>query len=415
MQRALSSWSGFGYWVAVGVLAVACDDKPKAPDQRTSTPPPTSAREAVSPKSTAKPSGKSALKLKLATWNLEWLDADDGHGNVARQPADYARLARYAEQLDADVVALQEVDGPEAAQRVFDPARYDFHFIEGHNPQRTGFAYARSLRVTPNADYRALGLDGLRSSADLTIWLQSDGVADAVPLRLLSVHLKSGCFEAPLDGPGKACTKLRRQLPHLEAWIDARAAEGVPFAVLGDFNRRLFKRPDDAFWIEIDDAEPQQADLDSPTRGQLSRCWGQRHPHFIDHLVLSRAANTWLQGGLIQLVYDAADAPHAEVLSDHCALAAVLAPTRAQLQGALTRVAHGVSTPPTPPATEPIPPRLRAGPIKGNINSQGAKLYHDPGCPNYERVKLDLAKGERLFETEAEAKAAGWTRSPDCP
>lgn len=53
--------------------------------------------------------------------------------------------------------------------------------------------------------------------------------------------------------------------------------------------------------------------------------------------------------------------------------------------------------------------------IKGNINASGEKIYHLPGCPYYERTKIDAARGERWFCTEAEAEAAGWRKAQNCP
>lgn len=51
-------------------------------------------------------------------------------------------------------------------------------------------------------------------------------------------------------------------------------------------------------------------------------------------------------------------------------------------------------------------------PIKGNINSKGERIYHTPwGSRNYSRTKINTAKGERWFCSEAEAVAAGW-RAP---
>lgn len=49
--------------------------------------------------------------------------------------------------------------------------------------------------------------------------------------------------------------------------------------------------------------------------------------------------------------------------------------------------------------------------IKGNISSKGARIYHVPGGRWYDRTKIDQAKGERFFCSEAEATAAGWRRS----
>jgi len=48
--------------------------------------------------------------------------------------------------------------------------------------------------------------------------------------------------------------------------------------------------------------------------------------------------------------------------------------------------------------------------IKGNISDRG-RIYHLPGSESYDRTKIDTARGERWFCTEAEARAAGW-RAP---
>lgn len=50
--------------------------------------------------------------------------------------------------------------------------------------------------------------------------------------------------------------------------------------------------------------------------------------------------------------------------------------------------------------------------IKGNISvATGKKLYHLPGMRNYAATIIDLAKGERWFCTEAEAKSNGWIKA----
>jgi len=46
--------------------------------------------------------------------------------------------------------------------------------------------------------------------------------------------------------------------------------------------------------------------------------------------------------------------------------------------------------------------------IKGNISSNGNRIYHLPDTYWYSRTKINGAKGERWFCTEEEAKAAGW-------
>jgi endonuclease/exonuclease/phosphatase family metal-dependent hydrolase len=258
------------------------------------------------------------VRLTVATWNLYWLHAEIGEGHTPRAAEDYARLRRYAALLDADVVALQEVDGERAARRVFDPSLYSFHFSHQRDyEQLTGFAFRKGLHVRPQPDVGKLALGGTRRGADVALEVGGNR------LRMLNVHLKAGCWNAPLDSSEPACRLLAAQLRILEDWIDARAAEGVPFVVLGDFNRNL--GPADPFWNEIDDGDPPAADLSNVTEGRTSRCWGGRFPRFVDHIVLDRRASAWwVPDSFRQLLYERADALHREALSDHCPVVVTL-------------------------------------------------------------------------------------------
>lgn len=67
-------------------------------------------------------SSAAAEAIRVASWNIENFTVG------GRTAAELSALAALVEILDADVVALQEVDGPEAAQQIFDPTEYDFHF-----------------------------------------------------------------------------------------------------------------------------------------------------------------------------------------------------------------------------------------------------------------------------------------------
>ncbi len=49
--------------------------------------------------------------------------------------------------------------------------------------------------------------------------------------------------------------------------------------------------------------------------------------------------------------------------------------------------------------------------IKGNLSSKGARIYHMPGQEHYAGTRINTAKGERWFCSEAEARAAGWRRA----
>jgi endonuclease/exonuclease/phosphatase family metal-dependent hydrolase len=255
-----------------------------------------------------------AADLKLATWNLDWLTLRQ-QGDLAlpadvrpRRPDDFERLQRYALALDADLVALQEVDGPEPALRVFPPDRYALHFARGEVVQLVGFAVRRGLAFTRNPDLAALDLPGtrLRAGADITLDLPGGR------LRALSVHLKQGCRQDRLnDNNRPSCPMLRGQLAALQGWIAQRREDGVPFVLMGDFNRWMDGT--DAFFAGLQSAGP----LARATAGRSSPCWGGGG--FIDHLIAGGAARAWMQSETLRvLVYRETGEEWRMRLSDHC-------------------------------------------------------------------------------------------------
>lgn len=279
--------------------------------------------------------------LKLATWNLEWFMApetlraltpactpadaarDGTHRSVpcdvahelARSGEDIAAMRSYARALDADVIALQEVDGPDAARLLFPD--YQFCFSGRTNVQNNGFAIRRGVPFTCGADVEALSLgDGVRRGVELRVYPDTP-----YEMRLLSVHLKSGCARDRLDAARPACAELARQVPALEGWIDSQAGAHRSFAVLGDFNRDLRREPPGmSVWGEIDDADPPEADLVNTAEGQnFQNCMpAQTFSGYIDYIVLGRRmARGLVNNSFGRELYRPKDAQRRK-LSDHC-------------------------------------------------------------------------------------------------
>lgn len=288
-------------------------------------------------------------KVRIGSWNVEYLMTRATHlalrdtcaengGMVAgndrtlpcaitkrdpRGAEDYASLRRYAAQLNPDIVALQEVDGPDAAALLF--PGYDYCFSTRGHTQKNGFAIRHNLPHRCEPEYEPLSIDDqVRRGVVVTFFPGTDN-----EFRLMSVHLKSGCPEGPLTAPGRNCELLSKQVPPLEAWIDAEAAAGHRFGLLGDFNRRFSVEKGPArdadgkqlnVFAEIDDGDPPAAKLTLVTQQALFKpcTTDSEYKQFIDQILLGRdLAKSIVKKSFTRVVFDDADAK-AHWLSDHC-------------------------------------------------------------------------------------------------
>jgi 5'-nucleotidase (lipoprotein e(P4) family) len=288
-------------------------------------------------------------QVLIASWNVEYLMTAQTHvalrANCAqnggmvggddrtlpcaitrREPrteADYATLRKYAAQLDADIVALQEVDGPDAAAEVF--PGYDYCFSSRGHTQKNGFAIRRGLPFRCEPEYLPLSVDNaVRNGVVATFFPGTDH-----EFRLMSVHLKSGCPAGPMTAPGRNCELLSRQVAPLEEWIEAEARAGRRFGVLGDFNRRFTIEKGPArdaqgriqnFYAEIDDGEPAASKLTNITaKAKFTPCTtDSEYREYIDTIVLGRdLAKTVVKKSFVRVVFNDQDAK-THWLSDHC-------------------------------------------------------------------------------------------------
>ena len=258
-----------------------------------------------------------AAEIKVATWNLDWLTLrhegdpslpDDVHPRAAE---DFAALAGYAARLQADVVAIEEVDGAAAARMLFPGPGWQVMMTGDGVVQRVGLVVRAGIGVERHPDVTALDVTPrakhrLRSGLDVTLSV------NGVRLRVLAVHLKSGCWSAAEDEERRrACGDLDRQVPVLAAWIAARRAEGVPFLVMGDFNRRL--QAGDRVWEALEAGET----LANAVLGRSSPCWDR--DDFIDDVLAGGQAAGWMEKDSLRVMtYRGADLSMKDRLSDHC-------------------------------------------------------------------------------------------------
>lgn len=275
----------------------------------------------------SEPKSHAPEQIKIATWNVEWLDSTPTRSQQERTDDDYKKLRAYAEQLNADVIGFQEVADAASMDKVLGEGMYNIIMSSRNNAQRTGFAIRKGIEYKDMGEYEKLGLGGsVRYGMDIMV------VAGSSSIRLLNVHLKSFCFDEkfdakPLEDTG--CEKLNRQIPILDDWIKAREQEGVAYGILGDFNRKL-KRDGDRHANTLT-KEDGKVVLTFVGHEDASKCISdvkngkpKSYPEFIDHISLSnKAMNYYVNESFTHHPYAKSDVANYKI-SDHCPLSVTL-------------------------------------------------------------------------------------------
>ncbi|MEI5639269.1 MULTISPECIES: endonuclease/exonuclease/phosphatase family protein [unclassified Pseudoalteromonas] len=266
------------------------------------------------------PQSESESRLRVASWNIEHLAYPANTGCKPRNAREIKALRRYAEGLEADIVALQEVHSVAALEQVFDTTKWQFilsdrqdspaYECRGSNhtstQQKTAFAIRKGLEIKAHQDLATLGLQrvGLRHGLVVNV---------ATPLgdiSLLNVHLKSGCFVADYAQSDKlACELIGAQLPKLKTWLQQR--QNQPAIVLGDFNHRL-AASDNRFRSELSEGI-QSYNVTASMKG----CH-PRYPAPIDHILFSEPLYAAVQ--YEPKVHFFKQMQEEQMLSDHCAI-----------------------------------------------------------------------------------------------
>jgi endonuclease/exonuclease/phosphatase family metal-dependent hydrolase len=289
-------------------------------------------------------SAADAGRLRVAAWNIADLHHEAGVElrpdiGTRRSEADFSALQKYADGLDADIVALQEIGTREGAERLFPKERYHLRMSGRYDENLargiedgiyTAVAVRRKpdLKILQQNDLAALSVGDGRYSTRRGTALLLD--VDGTRLWILSVHLKSSCSRS--KSPGKSsdrdCQIFWQQRLPLKAWIDERRAEGIPFVIAGDFNRRfrLFES-EGPFWQYLNTADTGQS-APAPSKfvrhpetvKRLCPTRKGRDTQPIDWILLPAEIAHWYQPkSFWETRFSREDAKvHGQRLSDHC-------------------------------------------------------------------------------------------------
>lgn len=267
--------------------------------------------------------------LRFVTWNIEHLAENNEEGCVARNDADYLHLREFASTLDADIVALQEVESAEAVARVFPSNEWDIVMSDrpSTNPydcrgsgrpstqQKVGIAIKKGIEYEALDSFKelALGNPGLRYG----VIIRLTGTPE--PIDVMAVHLKSGCFvEDYSTSDRSACETFEEQVPLLDNWVEQKVKDDQAFVIMGDFNHRLTS-PNNRLWFDLTEMDNQPIEITSNMEN-IQGCH-PRYPDPIDHVLLGpNSSSYYVEGSETNhfFSYSGDAMTEDDMLSDHC-------------------------------------------------------------------------------------------------
>lgn len=284
-------------------------------------------------------------RVRIASWNIANLHFEndrplpDRNNAQARSQNDFERLAAYVDRINPDILALQEVNGPEAVKRILSEEEYEIVVSDRFAQDTASGAETDHIytAIAVRKDRPAVFIAG-GTYEELSVLHDSGNdphptragsevlvdLPNWAPLQVMSVHLKSGCHNGSLEPPRtEDCITLAKQREPLEAWVDELTEEDMPFIIAGDWNRRIdhFQQGDHV-WGEIDDSDPMPLYLFRFPQGISSRCLEGTNGHFqepIDFIFVDEQAARWADVESFRIKdFDPADTSDFRQVSDHC-------------------------------------------------------------------------------------------------
>lgn len=271
----------------------------------------------------------SKSNYRFVAWNIEHLAENNEAGCVARSDQDYEKLRNFAATMDADIVALQEVESVKAVARVF--PENDWEIVLSDRPssgsyecrgtgrpstqQRVAFAIKKGIEFEKIDSFKELALNNPGLRYGLVIRL----TGTPEPIEVMNVHMKSGCFVNDYSTSDRdACETFEQQVPVLDKWVESKVKEKKAFVILGDFNHRI-TTPENRFWKDLEDMDGNPISIKNSMENV--RGCHPRYPEPIDHILVGSTASKYYYNGSENVFYFGKTPDtmtEDDMLSDHC-------------------------------------------------------------------------------------------------
>ena len=209
--------------------------------------------------------GKSQAKardnLRIVSWNIANLAEAPGHdlrGGYKRSASDYSKLKEVLGDLNADIIAFQEIGSFQALSSIVDFTKYNVEFetrcLENEKKCQsdvgdiyTAIAYKRDLKQATPFQLDSLAISHTNECGvtrkvrgGVGVRFQFKGQTVHVP----SLHMKATCKDDRIEpGTQDDCDTQSAQFDALMRWAESLPKQDA-IILSGDFNRKLLNNKD---------------------------------------------------------------------------------------------------------------------------------------------------------------------------
>lgn len=259
-------------------------------------------------------------RITLGTFNMEWFGDNSSDDHKQRTVADDVLLAEVLRDTDADILAVQEIENPEALKRLL-RLLPEYRFVLGSTggKQHVGFLYRPPIEIDKVEGLATMAVEAGRTRAGLLVQCR----VGAVHWLMLAVHLKATSRADSTPALEERSRELRRlQANQIRVWADSvlEKTKEQNIIILGDWNDSPRKKQSAL------DTLKSAARLTFLTSDLMS-CAYSGLPA-IDHIVMSDSALRYVLPGTLRTVNFRAMLPDkdAQRVSDHCPVVLQISP-----------------------------------------------------------------------------------------
>lgn len=182
-------------------------------------------------------------ELVISTFNVEWL-GDGVNDRKDRTENDYKFIAKIISELNADIVALQEIENKDAIKRILKYLKnYKYIISDNKSAQNLAYLYNSKLKIINNYIYDKVDFAD-RSTRPALVLVAKKNNFDFV---ISNVHFKSTSrYDNTKEKRERSISIRTQQAEKMSLFIDSILNSGKEkdVIIVGDFNDSPIRKKD---------------------------------------------------------------------------------------------------------------------------------------------------------------------------